>query len=128
VACAVLAGGYLLSFARPVVEGRNLVSPTARLALAAWLLVLAAAAEITRIRARARHTETEQAARAEEARQEQARRRAGEERLRIAQDLHDVLAHQLALITVQANAGLAMLRNHPARPGQRIAESDQGSG
>ena len=54
------------------------------------------------------------------ARQEQARRRAGEERLRIAQDLHDMLAHQLALITVQANAGLALLKNH--QPG-RASES-----
>jgi signal transduction histidine kinase len=120
VAYAVLAGGYLLSFARPVVAGRDLVSPTARLALAAWLLVLAAAAEITRIRATVRHAEAERTARTQEARQEQARRRAGEERLRIAQDLHDVLAHQLALITVQANAGLALLKNH--QPG-RASES-----
>jgi signal transduction histidine kinase len=38
----------------------------------------------------------------------------------MAQDLHDVLAHQLALITVQANAGLAMLHRQPARAGESL--------
>ena len=113
--------GFLLTFVRPLTQGRELISPAARLALAAWLLVLAAAAEITRIRGRASRAEAERSAQAEEARLEHARRRAGEERLRIAQDLHDVLAHQLALITVQANAGLALLRSHqPDRAGESL--------
>ena len=115
-------GGRIPSHVRQAPEqGRELISPAARLALAAWLLVLAAAAEITRIRGRASRAEAERSAQAEEARLEHARRRAGEERLRIAQDLHDVLAHQLALITVQANAGLALLRSHqPDRAGESL--------
>ena len=121
IAYAVLVAGFLLTFVRPLTQGRELISPAARLALAAWLLVLAAAAEITRIRGRASRAEAERSAQAEEARLEHARRRAGEERLRIAQDLHDVLAHQLALITVQANAGLALLRSHqPDRAGESL--------
>ncbi|WP_051941025.1 sensor histidine kinase [Phaeacidiphilus oryzae] len=49
------------------------------------------------------------AERAESEREEDARRRVAEERLRIARDLHDCVGHQLALISVQANvAGQAV--------------------
>ena len=105
ISYAVLAAGYLLA-ARP---GFGQASLSFQLGLAAWLLVLAAAGEIVRIRIRVRRAETQEAALAAAATREQTRRRAGEERLRIARDLHDVLAHHLALITVQANAGLVTL-------------------
>jgi signal transduction histidine kinase len=96
-------------------------SAAVQLGLAAWLLGLAAAAEITRILARFRRAEADERAHAQEARRELAARRAGEQRLRIAQDLHDVLAHQLALITVQANVGLAMLEREPGRASDALS-------
>jgi signal transduction histidine kinase len=111
VAYGVLALGYLLS----ALPSWRTASPAEQLGLLGWFLVLAAAAEITRVWSRARRAERERSLQAQRARLEQERRRAGEERLRIAQDLHDVLAHQLALITVQANAGLAMLLRAPDR-------------
>jgi signal transduction histidine kinase len=54
-------------------------------------------------------------ARAEHARaaEEQERRQASEERLRIAQELHDVLGHHLSLINVQAGVGLHLMDNRP---------------
>ncbi|GAA2160591.1 histidine kinase [Actinomadura napierensis] len=49
-------------------------------------------------------TITERAERAERTREEEARRRVAEERLRIARDLHDLLAHSITVIGVQAGA------------------------
>jgi signal transduction histidine kinase len=71
-----------------------------------------------------------QLARETQTREEQARRRAAEERLRIARELHDVVGHTLATISVQAGVGIHLLRQ---RPGQAAAAlttikqiSDQG--
>ncbi|MDL4776561.1 MULTISPECIES: sensor histidine kinase [Thermomonosporaceae] len=47
---------------------------------------------------------TERAERAERTREEEARRRVAEERLRIARDLHDLLAHSITVIGVQTGA------------------------
>lgn len=43
------------------------------------------------------------------------RRAAGDERLRAARDLHDVLAHQVSLVTVHANLALRVLDKDPER-------------
>jgi signal transduction histidine kinase len=53
--------------------------------------------------------------RAERARahEEQERRQASEERLRIARELHDVLGHHISLINVQAGVGLHLMDNQP---------------
>ncbi len=52
---------------------------------------------------------------AERVREEEALRRVGEERIRIARDVHDIVAHSLAVVTVQAQAGLSTVEKDPAQ-------------
>lgn len=72
------------------------------LLVAAWIAAILAAAEL----ARTRRQEWARRRAAEEAAE---RRRVDEERLRIARELHDVLAHSISVINVQAGVGLALL-------------------
>ncbi|MEV0779507.1 sensor histidine kinase [Streptomyces sp. NPDC050428] len=53
--------------------------------------------------------------RAERTREEEAARRVAEERLRIARDLHDLLAHSITLIGVQASVASHVLTVDPGR-------------
>ncbi|WBB68328.1 sensor histidine kinase [Micromonospora sp. WMMD812] len=62
---------------------------------------------------------------AEQGKEEEARRRATEERLRIARELHDALGHHLSLINVQASA--ALHRPDPARSEQALTAIKQTS-
>ena len=61
-------------------------------------------------------------ARVQEARQAalDAQRRVEEERLRIARELHDVVAHTMATITVQAAAATQLLRDRPDEAAQSL--------
>ncbi|MEG3628277.1 helix-turn-helix transcriptional regulator [Streptomyces poriticola] len=74
--------------------------------VAAWTVAIAAVSEPARIR-------REQWARDRAERARAARRRADRERLRIAGELHDVLAHSISVINVQAGVGLALLDTDP---------------
>jgi signal transduction histidine kinase len=82
------------------------------LAAALWLAVLMffmlSIAEI--IRSRSQRT-----AALEQSRTEELRRRAGEERMRMARDLHDVVAHNISVINVQANTALHLMDRQPER-------------
>ncbi|SEE64342.1 Signal transduction histidine kinase [Streptomyces sp. 3213] len=57
----------------------------------------------------------ERAERAERTREEEARRRVAEERLRMARDLHDLLAHSITLIGVQTSVAAHVLTADPER-------------
>ncbi|MGI5373479.1 sensor histidine kinase [Streptomyces sp. CA-251387] len=74
--------------------------------IAAWVAAIVAVSELAKIR-------REQWARERAERAQAARRRADEERLRIARELHDVLAHSISVINVQAGVGLALLDTDP---------------
>lgn len=51
----------------------------------------------------------------EETREEEARRRVAEERVRIARDLHDIVAHNIAGISLQAATGAHVAESHPEK-------------
>jgi signal transduction histidine kinase len=74
--------------------------------LAAWLLTLLAVAEAVRNR-------RERTAAVRRSRHDQGLREAEEERLRIARELHDVLAHNISLINVQSGVALHLLEQQP---------------
>ena len=76
------------------------------LGVAAWGLVILTAAEAVRIR-------RERWVAASAARRETGRRQANEERLRIARELHDVVAHHMSLINVQAGVALHLVERRP---------------
>jgi signal transduction histidine kinase len=105
-----LAGGALAALAIAHVVFRNpaLLGPQ-NLAFTALGGLAIAAGDSTRNR-RAYLAEVEQRAeRAEREREQDARRRIAEERLRIARDLHDSVGHHLAVIGVQSDVvGLAI--------------------
>ncbi|WP_369200325.1 sensor histidine kinase [Streptomyces sp. PU-14G] len=73
-----------------------------------WMVALCTAGELARVRRAERERRQRETAEAE-------RRRADEERLRIARELHDVLAHSISVINVQAGVGLALLDSDPAQ-------------
>ena len=63
----------------------------------------------------------ERALRAEESRDNDSRRRVADERLRIARDLHDVIAHHMAVIKVQSSAAQHLLRDNPDEAAKALA-------
>ncbi|WP_433219286.1 sensor histidine kinase [Dactylosporangium sp. CS-047395] len=95
---AGLAGYLVLSRVVHRQDGPGMV---AVVAIAAVLALVLAAGEAIRVSAR-RRREIERVA-------------VSEERLRAARDLHDVLAHQVSLVTVHANLALRALDRDPER-------------
>jgi signal transduction histidine kinase len=87
--------------------------PGPLLAALAWPALAVAAGDLTRSRREAIAAAEERARRAEETREEEARRRVAEERLHIARELHDVVAHRLAVVNVQAGVAEHLLRSRP---------------
>ena len=57
--------------------------------------------------------ERDRAARAAQLREDETRRRVDAERMRIARELHDVVAHSMAMINVQATAAAMLLAEDP---------------
>lgn len=55
----------------------------------------------------------ERARRAEQTREEEAQRRVAEERLRIARELHDVVAHHISVINVQSGVARHLVHSRP---------------
>jgi signal transduction histidine kinase len=89
--------------------------------LAAWLLVLLTVGEIIRVR-------RERVEELWRSRDEEARRRASEERLRIARDLHDVVAHHISLMNVQAGVALHLMDEQPEQARTALTAIKQASG
>ncbi|MEU0516999.1 sensor histidine kinase [Streptosporangium sp. NPDC006007] len=90
------------------------------LAVAAFIGVVLAVGEYARAR-NERLMEHRRVAR------EEARRQASEERLSMAQELHDVLAHNISLIHVQASTALHLIDDHPEQARTALTTIKQAS-
>ncbi|WP_077491100.1 sensor histidine kinase [Sinomonas mesophila] len=66
----------------------------------------------------------ERAERAEQSRDEEARRRVAEDRLAIARELHDIIAHHVAVVNIQTAAARSLIGSDPA--GARAALEQAG--
>jgi signal transduction histidine kinase len=101
--------GLAVYFALAALIGRaEPASPASVAAHLSTLLLVLVVAEVA-VAGRQRRLD------AERSRAEEARRRAGEERMRIARELHDVLAHNISLINVQAGVALHLMDEQPGQ-------------
>ncbi|QYM76102.1 sensor histidine kinase [Leucobacter luti] len=82
---------------------------------AAAVAVAAALGDSARSRRAYLRAVTERAERAEQTREAEALRRVSEERLRIARDLHDTVAHQISVISLNAGVASGALTERPER-------------
>ncbi|RKF29261.1 sensor histidine kinase [Micromonospora globbae] len=128
LASVVFLGGFLardVSIAPAGRPGQQIVERTAL--LLGWFV----AANVAGLVARQRRAYLEQvekrAVEAERTREEMALRRAGEERLRIARDLHDSLTHSISVIKVQAGIAVHLARKHGEEPSAALLAIQEAS-
>jgi len=114
-AIASLVIGYLVSVWPPWLVGTSdHPSATFALTLLIGLLVLLSAAELIR-------SGSQRAQALRRSREEELRRRASEDRMRMARDLHDVVAHNISVINVQANTALHLMDRQPQRAREALS-------
>ena len=110
-----LVAGYVGSLWLPALVGPHKEpSATSVLSLAVGLLVLLGGAEGIRFR-------HERAQAQRHFKEEESRRVASEERVRIARDLHDVVTHNISVINVQAATALHLADRQPERAIEALA-------
>jgi signal transduction histidine kinase len=118
VSLAGLAAAELGSAAVQLTPGRFQTPTVVSNALvigAAWLLGHFVG------RRRAYTARLEQTAELERTRAEQARRAVAEERLRLARELHDVVAHSISVIAVQSGVGAHVAKTQPEEAAKALA-------
>ncbi|MGW1216786.1 sensor histidine kinase [Streptomyces sp. NPDC002499] len=116
----VLTGASMLAGPLPWYAQENL-------AIFAWTGIGATAGDAVRSRRAVVQAIRERAERAERTREEEARRRVAEERLRIARDLHDVVAHHIALVNVQAGVAAHVMDKRPDQAKEALAHVREAS-
>lgn len=116
----VLTGAAMSAGALPWYAQENL-------AIFAWTGIGATAGDAVRSRRAFVQAIRERAERAERTREEEARRRVAEERLRIARDLHDVVAHHIALVNVQAGVAAHVMDKRPDQAKEALAHVREAS-
>jgi signal transduction histidine kinase len=120
VAALAAAGTELFFYSNTMFDGEPLYAAVTVLAAMWWgEAVRARRSYVAELRDRAE--------RAERTREEEARRRVDEERLRIARELHDVVSHTIGVISVQAGVAAHLLHRRPDKAADSLAAIRQAS-
>jgi signal transduction histidine kinase len=117
LASLVFLSGFLardISVAPADLAGQQITERTTL--LLGWFVAANVAGLVARQRKAYLEQVEQRASEAERTREEMALRRAGEERLRIARDLHDSLTHNISVIKVQAGIALHLARKRGEEP------------
>jgi signal transduction histidine kinase len=112
--CVLAIGSWLI--ARDAWTGPDTPVP-----MIAAALVGAAIGDASRSRRQLQRAAEENTRRIELAHAEESRRRIVEERLRIARDVHDLVAHHLAVVNVHASVADHLMRDQPAAATEALA-------
>ncbi|MFI5660475.1 sensor histidine kinase [Streptomyces sp. NPDC051684] len=111
----VLVGVCVIGLMLGVKFGHGMAEGTQALRISGWIVVVLLLGVYVRVHRQYLASVVERAERAERTREEEARRRVAEERLRVARDLHDLLAHSITLVGVQTSVAAHVLNADPQR-------------
>jgi signal transduction histidine kinase len=125
VASLAFLGGFLTRDLSTAPAGQLIVERTPL--LLGWFVAANVAGLVARQRRAYLEQVEQRAIEAERTREEMALRRAGEERLRIARDLHDSLTHSISLIKVQAGIAVHLARKHGEQPSATLLAIQEAS-
>ena len=123
VSAAIIGVASIALFATGLVFGQgHFADPSGMLWYIGWVTASFVTGEVVRARWSYSQEVERHAAEAERTRAQEALRRASEERMRIARELHDVVAHSISIINVQAGVALHLLERQPeaARPALEV--------
>jgi len=128
LASVVFLVGFLardVSVASADRAGQQIIERTSL--LLGWFVAADVAGLVARQRRAYLQQVEQRAIEAERTREEVALRRAGEERLRIARDLHDSLTHNISVIKVQAGIAVHLARKHEEEPSPALLAIQEAS-
>ncbi|MET8856448.1 histidine kinase [Streptomyces sp. NPDC004579] len=112
---SLVVGSGVIGIMLAVEFGHGTAEGTEALRVTGWIVAFIVLGVYVRVHGQYFASIVERAERAERTREEEARRRVAEERLRIARDLHDLLAHSITLIGVQTSVAAHVLAADPGR-------------
>ncbi len=122
VGAVALASLVLLVASTPLSGGLSWQDASRMTAVAAFVLVAGVLGHSVRNRRAYLAAVEERALRAERSRDSEARRRVAEERVRIARELHDLVAHQITLANAQATVAAHLFDTRPEQTRKSLGE------
>ncbi|MFI1864908.1 sensor histidine kinase [Streptomyces jumonjinensis] len=112
---SLLAGVGVVGLVLAVKFAQGITEGAEALRVSGWIVAFLAFGICVRYHRQNVAAAVERAERAERSREEEVRRRVAEERLRIARDLHDLLAHSITLVGIRTSVAAHVLDADPQR-------------